>query len=55
MIAIAVTQVPIFARLLRGSMLVQRDSDYAVAAQALGVQKAPDRVRARAAQLAVAR
>jgi peptide/nickel transport system permease protein len=28
MIAIAVTQVPVFARLLRGSMLAQRDSDY---------------------------
>ncbi len=39
MIAIAVTQVPIFARLLRGSMLAQRNSDYAVAAQALGVKK----------------
>jgi peptide/nickel transport system permease protein len=39
MIAIAVTQVPIFARLLRGSMLVQRDRDYAVAAQALGVRR----------------
>ncbi len=30
MIAIAVTQVPIFARLLRGSMLAQRNSDYAM-------------------------
>ena len=40
MIAIAVTQVPIFARLLRGSMLTQRNSDYAVAAHALGVKKA---------------
>jgi peptide/nickel transport system permease protein len=39
MIAIAVTQVPIFARLLRGSMLAQRNSDYAVAAQALGVRR----------------
>jgi peptide/nickel transport system permease protein len=39
MIAIAVTQVPLFARLLRGSMLVQRDRDYAVAAQALGVRR----------------
>jgi peptide/nickel transport system permease protein len=39
MIAIAVTQIPIFARLLRGSMLVQRDRDYAVAARALGVRK----------------
>lgn len=39
MIAIAVVQVPVFARLLRGSMLAQRGSDYAVAAQALGVKK----------------
>jgi peptide/nickel transport system permease protein len=39
MIAIAVVQVPIFARLLRGSMLAQRGSDYAVAAQALGVRQ----------------
>jgi peptide/nickel transport system permease protein len=40
MIAIAVVQVPVFARLLRGAMLAQRGSDYAVAAQALGVKKA---------------
>jgi peptide/nickel transport system permease protein len=39
MIAIAVTQVPVFARLLRGSMLAQRGSDYALAAQALGIRK----------------
>ena len=39
MIAIAATQVPIFARLLRGSMLGQRASDYVVAAQALGVKR----------------
>ncbi len=39
MIAIAVTQIPIFARLLRGSMLAQRDSDYALAARALGVKR----------------
>ena len=38
-IAIAVTQVPIFARLLRGSMLAQRNSDYALAARALGVKR----------------
>ncbi|MBA3250396.1 MAG: ABC transporter permease [Geodermatophilaceae bacterium] len=37
MVAIAVTQVPIFARLLRGSMLAQRNSDYAVASRCLGV------------------
>ncbi|MGY1709411.1 ABC transporter permease [Geodermatophilus sp. SYSU D00758] len=39
MIAIAVTQVPVFARLLRGSMLAQRNSDYALAARALGVKR----------------
>jgi peptide/nickel transport system permease protein len=39
MIAIAVTQVPIFARLLRGSMLTQRRSDYVVAAEAAGVRR----------------
>ncbi|RFU22327.1 ABC transporter permease [Geodermatophilus marinus] len=38
-IAIAVTQVPVFARLLRGSMLSQRNSDYALAARALGVRR----------------
>ena len=36
-IAIAVIQVPIFARLLRGSMLAQRVSDHVLAARALGV------------------
>ncbi|MGX5656996.1 ABC transporter permease [Geodermatophilus nigrescens] len=39
MIAIAVTQVPVFARLLRGSMLAQRGSDYVLAAQALGIRR----------------
>ncbi|WNV76091.1 ABC transporter permease [Geodermatophilus sp. DSM 44513] len=39
MIAIAVVQVPVFARLLRGSMLAQRGSDYALAARALGVKR----------------
>lgn len=42
MIAIAVINVPIFARLLRGSMLAQRESDYVVATRSLGV--APHRV-----------
>ena len=37
-IAIAVVQVPIFARLLRGSMLAQRASDHVLAARALGVK-----------------
>ncbi len=40
-IAIAVVQIPIFARLLRGSMLAQRHSDHVLAARALGVKKAP--------------
>ncbi len=38
-IAIAVVQVPIFARLLRGSMLAQRASDHVLAARALGVRR----------------
>jgi peptide/nickel transport system permease protein len=39
MIAIGVVNIPIFARLLRGAMLSQRESDYAVAARALGVKR----------------
>lgn len=38
-IAIAVVQVPIFARLLRGSMLAQRSKDHVLAARALGVRR----------------
>ncbi len=38
-IAIAVVQVPIFARLLRGSMLAQRASDHVLAARSLGVRR----------------
>jgi peptide/nickel transport system permease protein len=38
-IAIATVQVPIFARLLRGSMLAQRSSDHVLAARALGVKQ----------------
>ena len=37
-VAIAVIQVPIFARMLRGSMLAQRVSDHVLAARALGVK-----------------
>jgi peptide/nickel transport system permease protein len=40
-VAIAVVQVPIFARLLRGSMLGQRVSDHVLAARALGVKPGP--------------
>jgi peptide/nickel transport system permease protein len=39
MIAIGVVNIPVFARLLRGSMLAQRESDYALAATALGVKR----------------
>lgn len=39
MIAIGTAQVPIFARLLRGSMLGQSRSDYVLAADALGIRK----------------
>ncbi len=39
MIAIGVAQVPIFARLLRGSMLSQNKSDYVLAATALGIRR----------------
>lgn len=39
MIAIGIAQVPIFARLLRGSMLSQNKSDYVLAADALGIRK----------------
>lgn len=37
MIAIGVAQVPIFARLLRSSMLQQRESEYVLAARTLGL------------------
>ena len=37
-VAIAIIQVPIFARLLRGSMLAQRASDHVLAARSLGVK-----------------
>ncbi len=39
MVAIGAAQVPIFARLLRGSMLSQRGSDYVLAARALGLRR----------------
>jgi peptide/nickel transport system permease protein len=40
MIAIGVVNVPVFARLLRSSMLSQRESDYVLAARSLGVKRA---------------
>lgn len=39
MIAIAAAQVPIFARLLRGSMLSQRRQDYVLASVSLGLRR----------------
>jgi peptide/nickel transport system permease protein len=37
MVAVGVTTVPIFARLLRGSILGQREADYVLAARSVGV------------------
>ena len=37
-LAISIVQIPIFARLLRGSMLAQRSSDHVLAARSLGVK-----------------
>jgi peptide/nickel transport system permease protein len=39
MIAIAAAQVPVFARLLRGSMLAQRGQDYVLASFSLGLRR----------------
>jgi peptide/nickel transport system permease protein len=38
-IAVAIVQIPVFARLLRGQMLAQRESDHVLAARALGVKR----------------
>jgi peptide/nickel transport system permease protein len=38
MIAVGVAQIPIFARLLRGSILAQRDNDFVLAARSVGVR-----------------
>ncbi|WP_435202829.1 ABC transporter permease [Janibacter sp. GS2] len=38
-IAVGTVQIPIFARLLRGSMLAQRSKDHVLAARALGVKQ----------------
>jgi peptide/nickel transport system permease protein len=39
MVAIGVVNIPIFARLLRGSVLAQRDNDFVLAARAVGVRR----------------
>jgi peptide/nickel transport system permease protein len=38
MVAVGVVNIPIFARLLRGSILAQRENDYVLAARAVGVR-----------------
>ncbi len=38
MIAVGVTNIPIFARLLRGSILAQRENDFVLAARSVGVR-----------------
>jgi peptide/nickel transport system permease protein len=39
MVAVGVTQIPIFARLMRGSVLAQRENDFVLAARAVGVPR----------------
>jgi peptide/nickel transport system permease protein len=39
MVAVGVTQVPIFARLMRGSVLATRENDYVLAARSVGVTR----------------
>ena len=39
MIAIGVVNIPIFARLLRGSVLAQRENDFVLAARSVGVKR----------------
>ena len=39
MVAVGVTNIPIFARLLRGSILGVREADYVTAARALGIRR----------------
>ncbi|MDQ2968124.1 MAG: ABC transporter permease [Actinomycetota bacterium] len=39
MVAVGVTNVPIFARLLRGSILAQKENDFVLAARSVGVRR----------------
>jgi peptide/nickel transport system permease protein len=39
MVAIGIVNVPIFARLLRGSVLAQKENDFVMAARAIGVRR----------------
>ncbi|MEJ7702679.1 MAG: hypothetical protein WKF47_02940 [Geodermatophilaceae bacterium] len=54
MMAIAVTQIPIFARLLRGSMLAQRNSDYCGRVAVPRRTGQQNHLRSRAAELGLA-
>ena len=38
MVAVGVTQIPIFARLLRGSILAVKETDYVLAARSVGIR-----------------
>jgi peptide/nickel transport system permease protein len=39
MVAVGVTQIPIFTRLMRGSILAQRENDFVLAARSVGVPR----------------
>ena len=39
MVAVGVANIPIFARLLRGSVLAQRENDFVLAARSVGVKR----------------
>src|SRR5262249_33778944 len=38
-VAVGITNIPIFARLLRGSVLAQRETDFVLAARSVGVKR----------------
>ena len=42
MIAIGIVKIPIFTRLLRGSILAQRENDFVLAARSVGVRDRVD-------------
>jgi peptide/nickel transport system permease protein len=39
MVAVGATNIPVFARLLRGSILAQKENDFVLAARAVGVRR----------------
>ena len=54
MIAVGVTQIPIFARLLRGSILSTKETDYILAARSIGIRGRVILVLARHSELDLA-